>query len=240
MKVLTSFPLMALTALFLLAGVSNISAQDFFSDTNAFINGCVEDGKVDYESLIQDPSQLNKLYEQVASYSLKSDRSDYPFYMNAYNIIVIKSVIDHSPIGSPMDVKGFFDGISHTIAGKEMTLNDLENKLIRPVYNDARIHFALVCGAIGCPQLASVGFTPKNVEGLLNKRTSKAMDDANFIKVDEGAETVAISKIFEWYRSDFGTTDAEIIEYINKYRSVAIPTDYKISYYEYDWTLNAQ
>jgi len=74
----------------------------------------------------------------------------------------------------------------------------------------------------------------------LNKRTSKAMDDANFIKVDEGAETVAISKIFEWYRSDFGTTDAEIIEYINKYRSVAIPTNYKISYYEYDWTLNAQ
>lgn len=237
MKVLTSF---MLTALFLFIGASNINAQDFFSDTDSFIMGCVEDGKVDYASLQSDPSELNRLYQQVADYSLKSNATDYPFYLNAYNIIVIKSVIDNSPIGSPMDVKGFFDGITHSVAGKTMTLNDLENKLIRPTYNDARIHFALVCGAVGCPQLASYAFSPDDIERQLNKRTAKAMDDHSFIRLDHDTKTVYISKIFEWYRGDFGSTDAEILAYINKYRSATIPDTYKIDYYEYDWTLNAQ
>ncbi len=216
------------------------TAQNFFSDTQAFLSNCVEDGRVDYASLADDPAQLNSLTRQIASYQLKGDRSDFPFYLNAYNVMVIKSVVDAYPISSPMDVDGFFDKNTFSVAGKEMTLNDIENKIIRPVYNDARIHFALVCGAIGCPVLAGEAFTVENVNDLLNARTKKAMNDNFFIRVDEKKSTVFISKIFEWYQGDFGADKAAVLEYINQYRNHAIPASYTVDYYEYDWTLNAK
>lgn len=218
----------------------NMQAQEFFADADAFIASCVENGLVDYDGIAEDRSQLDKLVEQIDSYKPKSDLSDYAFYLNAYNITVIKSVLDNRPIASPMDVKGFFDGVTHTIAGKTMTLNQLENELIRPVYQDARIHFALVCGAIGCPPIANTAFSEANIGSLLNKRTRLAMDNERFIQVDDTNKTVGISKIFEWYRGDFADTDAGILQYINKYRSNAIPEGYSITYYEYDWTLNGQ
>lgn len=234
----------ALSSLFIMLALVfstlDTQAQDFFADADAFISSCVENGLVDYDGIAADRSNLDRLVEQINTYSTIGDLSDYAFYLNAYNITVIKSVLDNSPISSPMDVKGFFDGVTHTIAGKTMTLNQLENELIRPVYQDARIHFALVCGAIGCPPIANTAFSAENVGALLNKRTQLAMDNERFIQVDDSNKTVAISKIFEWYRGDFAETDAGIIAYINKYRSNPIPESYSITYYEYDWTLNGK
>lgn len=211
---------------------------DFFDQTNTFLSNYVKSGKVNYEQVNQNTTTLDELVKAVATYDLTGTKKDKAFYLNAYNILVIKSVVDNYPISSPLDVPGFFDAQTHTVAGKTVTLNGIENDIIRPTYNDARIHFALVCAAKGCPKIKGKAFTTANQEFMLEANTKASMNDNNFIRVNEANKTVEISKIFEWYKVDFGTTDNDLIAFINQYRDNPIPDGFSVAYYEYDWRLN--
>jgi len=211
---------------------------DFFDQTNTFLSNYVKSGKVNYEQVNQNTTTLDELVKAVATYELTGTKKDKAFYLNAYNILVIKSVVDNYPISSPLDVSGFFDAQTHTVAGKTVTLNGIENDIIRPTYNDARIHFALVCAAKGCPKIKGKAFTTANQEFMLEANTKASMNDNNFIRINEANKTVEISKIFEWYKVDFGTTDNDLIAFINQYRDNPIPDGFSIAYYEYDWRLN--
>ncbi|MEJ2271375.1 MAG: DUF547 domain-containing protein [Candidatus Bathyarchaeota archaeon] len=93
------------------------------------------------------------------------------FYINAYNATVIKNVLDHWPIKSPLEVDGFFNRIKHKVAGTEMTLDELEHKYtltIEPVLS----HFGLVCGAKSCPKLIAKAYDGKSVIVQLNENAS--------------------------------------------------------------------
>lgn len=226
--------------LFFLTNFSTNAQNEFFDCTNSFFSEHVKSGKVDYATIAQDRTDLDKLVEMVATYTSISAEKDLPFYLNAYNILVIKSVVDNYPIASPMDVPNFFDEITHNVDGQKLTLNGIENDVIRPTYGDARIHFALVCAAKGCPKLKSKAFTSSNYKIILAANTKAAMNDDTFTKVDDANKTIHLSKIFEWYKVDFGSSDLDLINFVNQYREKPIPEDYKVLYYEYDWSLNAQ
>jgi hypothetical protein len=214
------------------------SLDDFFTAANTFLSAYVADGKVDYAGIKSEQSSIQKLTDAIASADLSAagQNTKIAFYLNAYNLLVIKSVVDKLPINSPLDVPGFFDTKKHNVAGEYLTLNDIENKKLRP---DPRVHFALVCAARGCPKIINEAYMPSTVQDQLTRQTKKAMNDASFIKVDNTAKTVKISKIFDWYKDDFlkqpGTT---ALTFINQYRDVKIPADYSLGYYEYDWSLN--
>ena len=120
--------------------------------------------------------------------------------------------------------------------GINVTLNDLENKIVRPTYKDARFHFVLVCGALGCPPIIAEAYTPENVNALLDKQTTVALNDPSFIKVT--GKKVALSEILKWYRDDFGNSDAQIIDYINRFRTEPLASDSELSYYSYNWKTN--
>ncbi len=231
-------------ALVMIVGACQLNAHNpndlFYFEVDQFFKKYVDNGKVDYASIKEDPALLDKLVEDIAAFELHDIRLDFPFYVNAYNILVIKQVVDHYLISSPMGVTGFFDQTTFKVAGKEMTLNDLENKVIRPTYQDARIHFALVCAAISCPKLYAEGFKPENFNRMLSRNTTEAMNDPTFIRVKADEKLVEISKIFEWYKEDFGESDFDLINFINRYRKEAIPKDYSVGYYEYDWKLNGK
>ncbi len=207
-----------------------------FNRANYFFFKYVRKGNVNYKAIKEKPQLLNDLIRSISSHSLigKSEKYKKAFYINAYNISVIKSVVLTYPIKSVMDKKGFFDQKEHRIAGKFMTLNYLENEIIRPKFKDPRIHFALVCAAKSCPPLYPFAFYAENVEDRLETVTKKALNNDEFIQLNSSSKTVAISKIFERYKGDFPS----IISFINNYRNTKIPTDYKLSYYEYNWTLN--
>ena len=79
-----------------------------------------------------------------------------------------------------------------------------------------------------------------NYDLVLNGNTKAAMNDRSFIRVNDDNKTVQISKIFEWYKVDFGTTDQDLIDYVNRHKDTPIPSGYTLSYYDYDWSLNAQ
>ncbi|MEM6377537.1 MAG: DUF547 domain-containing protein, partial [Bacteroidota bacterium] len=161
------------------------------------------------------------------------------FYINAYNLLVIEGAASNYPLKSVLDIGGFFDAKKKTVAGKKMTLNQLEKDRLLKVYKDARFHFVLVCGAIGCPPITNFAYRPETLEQQLATQTRKALNDPSFIRVDNSAKTVKLSQIFEWYPGDFGGSKSSAIEFINRYRNTAIPSDYKISFYTYDWTVNA-
>ncbi|MEZ5008542.1 MAG: DUF547 domain-containing protein [Chitinophagales bacterium] len=217
-----------------------ISNQQLSTQSDAFFNKYVTEKGVDYSAIKNDPTQLSQLTDIVEKTSIdklsKNDKAT--FYINSYNILVIKSVIDNYPINSPLKVKGFFDEIKHKVAGVSLTLNDIENIKLREDFGDERIHFALVCAGKGCPPISKKAFFSESLNERLQYLTEAALNNPNFIRVDDKNKKVEISQIFEWYQGDFGKNIEEVIQYINKYRNNPIPLSYSKGYYEYDWSLN--
>nr|WP_321232153.1 DUF547 domain-containing protein [uncultured Psychroserpens sp.] len=211
----------------------------FFKAADAFFKVNVSNGKVDYATINENPDALNKLMSLAKSVSVsKDDAKVYQaFWINAYNISVIKGIIDYYPIKSPLDKAGFFDKTKYTIAGTSITLNDIENKKLRAQFGDARFHFVLVCGAVGCPPLINTAYLPNTLDTQLQKQTEIALNDSNFIKVKKNK--VELSEIFKWYKEDFIKNGNEI-DYINNFRTESIAPKSKVSYYPYNWSLNKQ
>jgi len=214
----------------------------FITKVDVFFNKYVNsNGLVNYSKLNANPIELVDILMTVDNADLKKldSVSLKAFYINAYNLIVIKAILNQYPLASPVEVPGFFDGKKHKVGGKNMTLNQLEDKL-RHVFEDPRIHFALACGGKGCPPLANFAYTAVNLATQLDAQTRKALNNDAFIKLDTKENTVYLSQIFQWYQQDFAPSKSEVINYINTFRQIPIPSTYAIKYYTYDWSLNSQ
>jgi hypothetical protein len=227
--------------LFNFVGVSSQSLITFFEESDAFFKQYVSNGKVDYNQIKTDPNQLNKLLELAKDVNVKKENSSQyrAFWINTYNLIVINSIVANYPVKSPLEISGFFDKKIHSVSGKSITLNDIENKVLRAQFNnDPRFHFVLVCAGLGCPPIINKAYQPITLEEQLNEQTILALNNDDFIKVNSKKKKVQFSQIFEWYTSDFTAQNESLIEFVNTYRKDQIPITFKTSYYTYDWTLN--
>ena len=231
-----------LFVLLLVVFVQGITAQDpdmFFNKADAFFKTYITNGKVEYKALHEEPAILADLMELLKGVDV-SNVNEYTyqaFWINAYNLQVIQGIVANYPLKSPLDVDGFFDKTKHEIAGKEVTLNQIENELLRGKFpNEPRFHFVLVCAGLGCPPIIDEAYRPSTLNEQLKTQTEKALNDPKFIRVDGGE--VKVSQIFEWYKSDFEKAGG-VVNFINSYREPKIPEDSKVSYYPYDWTLNS-
>lgn len=219
-----------------------LQAQSFFGSVNQFLIDHVDEGKVDYANLKNNPETLNQLAISISEFFLSNQSEDYftAFYINAYNIMVIKQVVDNYPINSPKDVPGFFDQTVFTIAGERLTLDQIEFEKLIGLTGDPRIHFALGCAASSCPFLYDQAYTPDQLQQQLDFRAQLIIDRPNYVEVDKSRRVVRVNKIFDWYGDQFKTQNLSILEYINQFRFYDVPTDYSIEYLEYDWTLNSK
>ena len=242
MTITKSFARFFLLASLLLVLSSPSSAQkinnQFFKDVDALLSDRVSNGLVNYKALKTD-KRLVSLIDQIGQADISSADANtkQAFYINAYNLHVINNVLKSYPTKSVLDEAGFFDSKKIKVANALITLNELEKDKLLSTYNDARYHFVLVCGAIGCPPITNFAYTPVNLEAQLEKQTQIALNNPSFIKHNSGG--VELSEIFKWYAKDFGSSDANVIKFINKYRNQKIPSSAKVSYYSYDWKLNA-
>jgi hypothetical protein len=231
-----------LTILLTIFSITSIISQNvsaFFDEADRFFNTYVSDGKVDYKAISQKPEALTSVLNTARGISVStSEAKTYQaFWINAYNLSVIKGIIDNYPINSPLDKKGFFDKTTFELGGIKITLNDIENKMLRAQFSEPRFHFVLVCGANGCPPIIAAAYTAANLESLLQQQTVKALNNPNFIQVK--GNKVTFSEIFKWYKEDF-VKDGNEIDFLNKYRKEKVSTHSKISYYTYDWQLNSK
>lgn len=217
---------------------TSTSAQSFFEKSNLFFSTYVSNNTVDYKSLANDATNLKELIQEIENQDLTqlTEPDKKAFLINSYNLLVINQVVENWPTASVMDIGGFFDANKVLVAGKKMTLNDLENNEIRKTYNDPRVHFVLVCGAKGCPPIIKSAYLPETLNEQLDQQTKLALNNPSFIKIEQDG-TVKISEIFNWYKQDF-TESGTVIDYINRYRNKPISNEVKPKYYPYDWSLN--
>ncbi len=214
------------------------NTADFFSKSEFFFKTYVKNGRVAYSEIKGNPAALNELIELAKNIAVtKDNRSEYQaFWINGYNLLVIDGIVKNYPIKSPLDKPGFFDKIKNEIGGTSITLNDIENKLLRKNFpKEPRFHFVLVCGGLGCPPIINAAYKPSILDSQLEEQTKLALNDSKFIQLNKNK--VKISQIFEWYKGDF-EHEGNVVQFINIYKTDKLPETAKISYYPYDWTLN--
>lgn len=227
-----------LTAILFLWTNWSFGQINFFHAADAFFKKNVVEGQVKYADIQKNPADLNELIYYIADHNHEGEDNK-AYLINVYNLCVINKVVQNYPINSPMEVTRFFDDKDITLGGEMTSLNAIENEMLRPTYNDARLHFALVCGAVGCPKIRDEAYVFEKLEKQLDDQADRALNDTKFVYQDSRQEKIYLSEIFTWYREDFGKNKKQIIEYINQYRQ-AFPFDinYSVEYYPYDWTLN--
>lgn len=216
------------------------NTDTFFKASDAFFKTYVKDGKVNYKAIKKNTAELDKILASTNSITVdKSDANTYQaFWINIYNLSVIKGIVKNYPVKSPLDIKGFFDKTKHNVGGKKITLNDIEHKLLRGQFNsDPRFHFVLVCAGLGCPPIIAEAYMPNTLDKQLDRQTKIALNNDDFIKVNAKKKRVQLSEIMKWYKEDFKQNGNEI-DFINKYREEKIAAKSKISYYPYNWKLN--
>ena len=193
------------------------------------------DGKVNYKNFQADKAALDGYIKTLSdnvpqdSWS-KNDKMAY--WINAYNALTIKTIVSNYPLSKITDLDGgkTWDVKRFTLGGKKMSLNDIENTILRPM-GDARIHFAINCAAKSCPPILNKAFTAANLNDLLEMRTKSFINSsANTLKANE----IKVSKVFDWYGKDFGNVAA----FVGKYAKTKVAATAKVSFGEYDWKLN--
>lgn len=236
MKCLTSLFLILFLPAFLL---SQNTINSWTNKYDALLKANVVDGRINYEGL-KDSPQLKSLVTQLGSLKPVDEKSASAkaFYINAYNLLVINAAAANYPLNSVQEVSGFFERNKYSLSGKKYTLNSLEKDFIFKKYPDPRLHFVLVCGAIGCPPITDFAFQADQLESQLDAQTRMAINDSGFISFSGNNAT--ISKIFQWYNTDFGGGKKDVLNYINQYRTAAIPESASIEYSNYNWSLNDQ
>ena len=227
------------------AGVgAALTAASITAQTTAFLQKCVnKDGKVNYETLQRNPEMLDALLSNIADFDVKqAERADqYAFYLNAYNTLVIGEIVRNYPLTSVQDMPGFFNRTRMRVGREVLTLEQIETDKLRKIYDDPRLHFALVCGTSSCPRLSRAAYVGKHLFVQLNSQARFALLDPNYVKVDDAKKIVRLPEIFQWYENDFSTSGKTGVMYVNQFRKNGrIPTWYTVEYYPYDWSLNDQ
>jgi hypothetical protein len=209
---------------------------------NAIVKKAVKGRYVNYDAVAKERTKLQAYIKGVASADVSklSKNEKLAFYTNAYNAIVLEQVLVHKRPASVLKVKGFFDGIKHTVAGEQMTLNDLEGKKIRSA-GDPRIHFVVNCASDDCPPLAPFAYTGKNYDAKLEAQTKAYLNRKGATVVDDKAKTVEVVQLFEWYEKDFGgkaKAKAFVEKYVPAAKDKLTKQGYALTYRQYDWDLN--
>ncbi len=186
------------------------------------------------ETTALDPRQLNKA-EQMA------------YWINLYNAVTVQLVLGYPKKDSILKMKkrllaiGPWNEELVSVAGEAVTLNDIEHRILRPIWKDHRIHFAVNCASIGCPNLNKQAYTSENLQRLL------ADGERAYLSHPRGAAllpdgSVQLSSIFKWYREDFADSEDGLLRYVAKHNpeigKLSLQENLKVKY-DYDWSLNS-
>ena len=245
------FVIMAAVLLSFFGGKTGIAFDHTHSRYGDLLNQYVRDGLVNYEAFKRHEGQL-KIYITELARVEKSEFNGWKqeerlaYLINLYNAVTLALVLEHYPVESIREIRSFLKGPWKQpvvpLFGKKKTLDYLEHKVMRKKYADPRIHFALVCAALGCPALRSEPYSPYKLEGQLEDQGRIFLRDTDKNYVDHRTQTLYLSPIFKWFKSDFksvGGVQTFVAPYFDKKGRIFLRTaEYKIHYTRYNWRLN--
>ncbi|MCG8607202.1 DUF547 domain-containing protein, partial [bacterium] len=207
----------------------------------------VKDGLVDYEAVAKDGDFAAFLswLADADSAKLGHRADEIAFWVNAYNALAIKGVLDNSPVEKVIHIPGFFKEQKHPVAGTQLTLDEIEKEVIFKKFKEPLLHFVLVCAAISCPNLPSRAYTGEDLMEQMQAVTRSFLNNDHKNRYDGPNNTVFLSQIFNWYKADFETDSKSVIDFIRPYlneknRKLVSKESLNIAYLEYDWSLNSQ
>ena len=243
-------------------------------------------GMVSYADLKDNPEQLEQFVRALANTDLNTyknwnENAKIAFWINAYNALTLKVIIDHYPIkaglisglvypdNSIRHISGVWDKMQFRVMGLKMTLNEIEHGILRSQdkylvetygkFYEPRIHMALVCAAMGCPQLRNKPYVGEKLDEQLDDQSKRFLANPHKFRIDRAESKVYLSSIFKWFGKDFikkykpdkgfdsagSEAEKSVLNFISRY----IQTEqgeylrtgkYNINYLDYDWTLNEQ
>lgn len=209
------------------------------SGINRFRYGLVSTGhKNRLESYISSIAQIDPRAHSRAEQRI--------YWINLYNALIIDLVIDNYPVDSIKDIIGN-DGVGPlelkliTVAKKHLSLDDIEHRILRPIWQDHKIHFALVCASLGCPNVQPVAYTRTNIRKLLARAGREFVNHRRGLNFVNGQ--LQVSRIFEWYEKDFAADRKTLLKVFAHYAEdrtalYLLGFDGEI-HYNYDWRINA-
>lgn len=199
-----------------------------------------QDGYVDYDAIYENQTDLEtviKRFENLRTLDDWSTNQQLSHWINVYNVYSIKLIVDNFPINSIKDIRGSFDlrFIPHN--KQYISLNFIEKEMLSKTL-DERVHFAINCASISCPNINRIPFYADTIETQLEVAATQFIN--NTMKNDISRREVKLSKIFDWFAADFLKNNQSIIAYINKYSNTKIKDNAEIIFLEYNWSLNSQ
>lgn len=230
-------------------------------------------GLVDYAGLARHPGHLEAFAAGLAeldaeTYQRWSEPEKIAFWINAYNGLTLKLIVDRYPIGatkphsadypanSIRQIPGAWTEVKFEVMGEPVTLDAIENDILRARFDEPRIHMALVCAALSCPPLRGEPFTAAGLEEQLDDQARMFLANSRAFRADRDAGIVWLSAIFDWFGGDFvsrqGRDEAPaqpsdaakaVVAFVSRYvsdedRAYLASGDYRIEFLNYDWTLN--
>ncbi len=216
---------------------------------------------VEYKSIKSDPQELKNYLGTLeivtqSEFAKFSEQEKLAFLINAYNAFTIKLIVDHYPVKSIKDAgtrslsnlganpwkTKFFK-----LLGKEQHLDNVEHDMIRMLFNEPRIHFAVVCASIGCPALRNEAFQASQIDRQLEEAATSFLSDTTRNRYVPDAKKLELSSIFKWYRDDFTKKHGSLVAFIAprittnpEYQKIIQDKKTEVSYLDYDWSLNEE
>ncbi len=189
-------------------------------------------------------------YLQQIKVSSLNPKEQKAYWVNLYNALTIKVILDHYPVKSIVDIdispglfsNGPWDAKLLTIEGEKVSLNDIEHRILRPIFQDNRLHYALNCASLGCPNLQPVAYTAVNTEELLEAGARAYVNSPRGARMEKGG--LHVSSIYKWFQVDFGGSKAGVIKHLLLYAegglAVALRNYDNGLHDDYNWNLNEQ
>ncbi len=195
-----------------------------------------------------DRARLDEYLASLQATPVKSLARDeqLPFWINLYNATTVKVVLDAWPVDSIRDIKsGLFSGGPWssqrlTVAGEKISLNDIEHRILRPIWRDPRLHYALNCASVGCPDLLATAFTRANADQLMDEAAHAFVNHPRAARVKDGK--LVVSSIYHWFKEDFGGSDDGVLAHLRQYAGVdltkSLESTSRVADHQYDWSIN--
>ena len=193
-------------------------------------------------------AELGKYLDSLSSLDPRAyNRAEqFAYWINLYNALTVEIVLRNPKKGSILRMgKGLFsigpwDDPLLTIAGQPLTLNDIEHRILRPIWRDRRIHYAVNCASIGCPNLATTAYTASNVEALLDAGEAAYINHPRGVRFDDRGR-LQLSELYKWYVGDFAEDELALVRYLAE-RHATMGGELSAYTgrirYDYDWALN--
>ena len=234
--------------LFFLLPVAIVSAEatdatfshDLFQDV---VSEYVDDGNVNYPGINKSNSYHAYISLLEKTTSFQNSNEELSYWINAYNALAIKGILDGRSPESFFGKIGYFYNAEYKVNGRTTNLYDLEHDVIIPL-GEPRIHFALNCASASCPRLNSDVYQAEKLEQQLEDAAIAFINNTSHNRFNQQTKIAHISKIFDWFEDDFVKHSATVQNYLALYVSderisaALANNEYEIKYMEYDWSLN--